>query len=195
MPYIPLLDEPRGLIGRFAYRYARRKFGSVVQPVRAAAHHNGVLMASGALETVVEKSWTKLDPSLRWLAVQCVAGQIGCSWCTDFGYYLGKHQNIDPAKVTDIARWRTTDVYTEQERLVLDYAESASATPAVVPESLVEALRNELGDEATVELASWVALEHYRSRFNAGLGLHSEGFSDNCDVDLSGQPTAAHAGG
>jgi alkylhydroperoxidase family enzyme len=195
MPYIPLLTEPRGLIGKFAYRYSKRKFGSVVQPVRAAAHHNGVLLASGALETVVEKSWTKLDPSLRWLAVQCVAGQIGCSWCTDFGYYLGKHQNIDPAKVTDIAGWRNSSAYTEQERLVLDYAESASATPSVVPESLVAALRSELGDEATVELASWVALEHYRSRFNAGLGLNSEGFSDSCKVDPTQVRMDARSGG
>jgi hypothetical protein len=33
-----------------------------------------------------------------------------------------------------------------------------------------------------VELAAWVAMENFRSRFNAGLGLHSQGFSDSCEV-------------
>ena len=31
-------------------------------------------------------------------------------------------------------------------------------------------------------MAAWVALENYRSRFNAGLGLKSQGFSDSCRV-------------
>ena len=29
---------------------------------------------------------------------------------------------------------------------------------------------------------AWVALENFRSRFNAGLGLRSQGFSDNCEI-------------
>ena len=33
-----------------------------------------------------------------------------------------------------------------------------------------------------VELAAWVALEHFRSRFNAGLGLRSQGFAQTCAV-------------
>ena len=60
---------------------------------------------------------------------------------------------------------------------------------------LVEALgrlRDALGEKAMVELAGWVALEHFRSRFNAGLGLRSQGFSDSCAVRP--QPADAVAG-
>jgi alkylhydroperoxidase family enzyme len=39
-----------------------------------------------------------------------------------------------------------------------------------------------LSDAEIVELASFVALENFRSRFNAGMGLHSQGFSDNCKI-------------
>ena len=31
-------------------------------------------------------------------------------------------------------------------------------------------------------LAAWIALENYRSRFNAALGLRSEGFTDRCEL-------------
>lgn len=68
------------------------------------------------------------------------------------------------------------------ERTVLEYAEAASATPAAVGDELVVKLHEHLSDEQIVELAAWVALENYRSRFNAGLGLHSQGFSDTCRV-------------
>ena len=56
-------------------------------------------LAMGSLETAVQLGWKKLDPTLRWLAVQATGMQIGCSWCVDYGYYEGMHDGIDPAKV------------------------------------------------------------------------------------------------
>lgn len=41
-----------------------------------------------------------------------------------------------------------------------------------------------LSDAEFVELAAWVALENFRSRFNAGLGLRSQGFSDSCEIPM-----------
>jgi alkylhydroperoxidase family enzyme len=37
-------------------------------------------------------------------------------------------------------------------------------------------------DEQIVELACWIALENYRSRINAGLGLESQGYSAKCEL-------------
>ena len=107
---------------------------------------------------------------------------IGCSWCIDFGYYSGLQEGMDPAKVRDVARWRDSEVYTDKERALLEYAEAASSTPAQVSDELVGRLHRHFTEPEMVELAAWVALENYRSRFNAGLGLHSQGFSDSCRV-------------
>ena len=102
-----------------------------------------------------------------------------------YGWYRGHHECIDPAKVLDVARWRESDAYDETERLVLQFAESASDTPAAVEPDVVAKLTERLGEKAVVELAAWVALEHFRSRFNASLGLHSQGFSESCAVPAS----------
>lgn len=181
MSYVPLSPTPPSRLARVLLRYARRKYGDL-QPVAAAANHPGVLMANGALETVVEKRWTTLDPHLRWLAIQASSSAIGCSWCTDFGFYVGVQEGVDPAKVLDVPRWRDSDVYDVKERLVLEYAEAATATPAVVSEELDARLAEHFDVEERVELAAWVALESYRSRFNAGLGLVSQGFSASCEL-------------
>jgi len=50
MAHVRLIACPRGVLRRYAWRYSRRAFGSVVEPVRAAAHHGGVLVAAGAIE-------------------------------------------------------------------------------------------------------------------------------------------------
>lgn len=154
----------------------------MVDPAAAVSHHSGVLVAMGALETAAAKGWNKLGPTLRWLAIQGVSGHIGCSWCVDYGYYEGINDGIDPAKARAVSHWREADVFDERARLVLEYEEMATCTPAAVTEDLAGRLHRHFGDAEVVELAAWVALENFRSRFNAGLGLRSQGFSEKCGV-------------
>ena len=191
MANVTLVEHPKGILQRLAFAYSRKRFHTVADPARAAARHGGVLVAFGALETVADRGWRKLDPHLRWLAVQAAAGAIGCSWCTDFGYFEGLQQGVDPRKVRDVATWRDSDVYDDRERAVLEYTEAATAQPARVGQDVVERLANHLSDEEIVELVAWVALENFRSRFNAGMGLRSQGFSDNCKVPDTAAPDIA----
>lgn len=182
MAHVPLLDAPRGVVPRLARRYTVRRFGRMVEPTAAASHHAGVLVAMGSLETAAQLGWRKLDPTLRWLAIQAVSSRIGCSWCIDYGFYEGMHGGIDTAKVRAAGDWRSSDLFDDRERAVLEYAETATTCPAEVSDELAARVRAHLGDAAFVELAAWVALENFRSRFNAGLGLRSQGFSDTCKV-------------
>jgi alkylhydroperoxidase family enzyme len=185
MTYVPLNDNRKGVIPRLARRYAKRRFGQSVEPAAAAAHHSGVLVAMGALETAAGKGWRKLDPTLRWLAIQAASGCIGCSWCIDYGYYEGMNDGIDPAKVRAADDWRSSPLFDARERAVLEYAELATRTPAEVSEECAASLHVYFSDAEIVELAAWVALENFRSRFNAGLGLHSQGFAERCEVPRS----------
>ena len=163
----------------------------MVEPAAAASHHSGVLVAMGALETAAEKGWKKLDPTLRWLAIQEASTQIGCSWCVDYGYYEGMNDGIDPEKVRASTRWRESTLFDERERLVLEYAAAATLTPAQVSDELADRLHRHFSDAEIVELAAWVALENFRSRFNAGLGLRSQGFAERCEVPPLGQDHGA----
>jgi len=139
-------------------------------------------MAMGALETIAERGWGRLDHRLRWLAIQASAMRIGCSWCTDFGYFEGMQRGVDAHKVRAVAEWRTSALFDDRERAVLEYAEAATATPVVIADELMERLHLHFSDDELVELVSWVALENLRSRFNAGLGLHSQGFAAECAI-------------
>ena len=182
MAHVPLQEHPKGAVPRLATGYTKRRFGQTVEPLEAAAHHSGVLVAMGALETAVQFGWKKLDPTLRWLVIQATCMRIGCSWCIDYGYFEGMHKGVDPAKVRAVGQWRSSDLFDERERVVLEYAEVATGSPAEVSDELAARVRGHLSDAEFVELAGWVALENFRSRFNAGLGLRSQGFADHCDI-------------
>jgi alkylhydroperoxidase family enzyme len=182
MAHVPLKYDARGVIPRMARSYTRKRFGTMVEPTGAASHHAGVLVAMGGLEMAAAKGWTKLDPALRWLAIQAASTDIGCSWCIDYGYYEGMNDGIDPAKVGAVSTWRESDLFDGREQVVLEYAERATGTPADVSDELAGRLHLHFSDAEIVELAAWVALENFRSRFNAGLGLRSQGFAEQCLV-------------
>ena len=193
MAHVALQHHPKSLVPRLAACYTRRRFGQTVEPSAAASHHAGVLVAMGSLETAVQFGWKQLDPTLRWLAVQATGTKIGCSWCIDYGYFEGMHQGVDPAKVRAVSDWRASDLFDERERAVLEYAEVATGCPAEVSEELAARVRTHLSDAEFVELAAWVALENFRSRFNAGLGLRSQGFADNCEIPVPAVATESIA--
>ena len=183
MARIPL-DPPRTLFYRLIETYTRRTWGTVAEPLQAMGHNPRVLRTDLRHEMSLAR-WNALDPTLKNLAEMASAVAIGCSWCVDFGYWIATSKGTDPEKLRQVPRWRESDVFTDLERKVLAYTEAMTATPPEVTDEMVDDLRRELDDAALVELTMMVAVENTRSRFNSALGLHSQGFSDRCEVPLT----------
>ena len=70
--------------------------------------------------------------------------------------------------------YKDSDVYTELEKLVLEYAELLTRTPAHVPQMLFDQLRRYLNERQLVELTNTIAWENYRARFNRGFDIQSD---------------------
>lgn len=174
-------ELPGGVFGRLLTWYSRRSYGDVLDNGLVLLHHRQALLATALFERRVEK-WDKLDPDLKTLAVMASASMIGCSWCMDFGYYAAYSKGLRVDKLSEVPRWRDSEVFTDTERLVLEYAEAMTTTPPTVDDAMVEALTEALGVPAVVELTMMVAIENERSRFNSALGLTSQGFSDRCEL-------------
>jgi AhpD family alkylhydroperoxidase len=176
--------ELGGLRGRLYQAYSRRLLGQVADGLYVYFHHPKVLSTVMRFEGKVAK-WDALDPDLKSFAEIASAATIGCSWCMDFGYWTAHHHGLDEAKLRQVPRWRDSDVFSDLERRVLEYAEAMSATPPTVTDEMVAGLLDRLGNAAVVELTQIIALENMRSRFNSAAGLASQGFSDVCELPLA----------
>ena len=174
----------RGAYGAAVVWFCRRTFGEVPDNLHVFWHNRKVLRATLGFEQKVAK-FDALDPHLKSYAQLASAGAIGCSWCLDFGYFLAHQDGLDERKVREVPRWREPDVFTTLERDVMEYAEAATATPPTVTDEMVASLRDRIGDAAVVELTMMVAIENQRSRFNAAMGLASQGYSEVCELPLA----------
>jgi len=161
--------------------YSKRKYGELLDPGKVALHNRRVLTTTLAVEATAAR-WNQLDPTLRALAGMVASAEIGCSWCLDFGFWEHHHQGIDPVKLRAVSGWRDSEVYTELERAVMEYAEAMTATPPRVTDEQVERLRRDLSEGELVELTTQVSLENFRSRTNAALDLTSQGFKASCEL-------------
>lgn len=169
---------------RLVYRFARKRFGAVPEPVTVAAHHPKLLIANGRHELGVQKAST-LGP-LGELAVYRTAVKLGCSWCVDFGAMLQKHEGLDIERLKEIDDYATSPRFTELERLALAYADAMTETPVAVTDEQVAELERRLGRKGIVELTYLVALENSRARFNSAFDITDQGFTsgDACLIPV-----------
>ncbi len=181
------LNAPSTWFTRAARWYARRTYGTSLQPAEAALHNRPVALSYAMFEHGVAR-WKALDPHLKALAVMAAAQRIGCAWCLDYGFWAFQAQGTPRATLEAVPRWREPDViasglFDDTERAVLAYAEAMTGDVAAeVTDEMVADLLHRLGEPALVELTMMVALENQRSRFNSALGLTAQGFSDRCQI-------------
>jgi AhpD family alkylhydroperoxidase len=171
--------EISGPYARALAAFSRRAFGDVPDFAYVMLHHKPVLRATVAFERKVAH-WDRLEPDLKSYAVMAAAATVGCGWCMDFGYFMAHNEGLDEEKLRQVPRWRESSAFTPLERDVLEYAEAMSTTPLTVTDWMVDKLTDQLGVEAVVELTKMVAVENERARFNAAMGLASQGYADRC---------------
>lgn len=168
--------QRRGPLIRLSERIASRKFGGrVPEPMTLMAHLPLLLHTYSGLELAFERSHRTPD-NLKALAEMKAAAVAGCEWCLDFGSWLSLRSDVTERQLRELREYRTSDAFTEDERLVIEYAEAISRTPVDVPTELFERLRERFDEPQIVELTWAAAIENMRARFNWALGIESQGY-------------------
>ena len=79
-------------------------------------------------------------------------------------------------KLAEVTTWRNSTLFSEAERLALEYAERITYTDRQVDDALVDQLKKHYTDAQIVELTAAIAMENFRSKFNPPLGIEAQGF-------------------
>jgi len=104
---------------------------------------------------------------------------------------VSRRQGLTEEKLRDLNEYESSNSYSEQERLVLRYAEAMTRTPVEVPDELFAALKGVFNPKQLVELTSAIAWENYRARFDHAFGIEAEGFSEGAFCPVPANAAAA----
>jgi AhpD family alkylhydroperoxidase len=184
-----------GPLIKIAYYFSRRHMGKLtgrqpagmLEPVELFAHLPKLLSAYGRLEQVTAKL-DHLDERLGMLAELKAATLTNCEYCIDIGSQIARRSGLTDAELLALPTYRTSPLFSELDKLVLDYAVGMSRTPVDVPDELFDRLRGHFDEPALVQLTYLIALENMRGRFNLALGIGAAGFSEGMVCAVPDRP-------
>ena len=169
-----------------------RETERMIEPLELYAHAPRLLLGYGLFEQATAKLH-RVPERLKVLAELKAAALTNCEYCVDIGSQIARRAGIGDEQLLALPRYRDSELFSELEKLVLDYAVGVSRTPVDVPDELLEQLRRHFDDAQMVELTNAIAIENMRGRFNLALGIGSAGFSEGM-VCITPEPVPAANG-
>lgn len=97
---------------------------------------------------------------------------------------MGRKAGISEAQLRDLACFESSAAFNSNEKLVLRLTVALTKTPANVSDKLFADLQREFTEEQLVELATAIAWENHRARFNRTFGILAAGFSQGAFCPL-----------
>lgn len=175
--FLAPIENPKGGIIRMAYAMARRQFGKVPTPVKVV--YARMPAAFGMFVSKIAKLDKKLElpPETAMLVREQVAHINICEFCMDIGRMFVVKARMNEAKFDALPEYRTSPLFSETERAVLDYVTELTRTKSVAPATF-ERLRRHYSERAICEIVWLVASEHFYNITNLGLNIHSDMLCD-----------------
>ncbi|HVB48607.1 MAG TPA: carboxymuconolactone decarboxylase family protein [Burkholderiales bacterium] len=167
----------------------RRKYGTELESARLWARLPRAFLMLTLLYRSLDRRGSPLEPGLRAL-VQVRVSQINwCAFCVDLNGAAALERAVAPDKLAALPDYARSGLYSGREKAALAYAEAVTDSARRVDESLRQALRGYFGEQEILELTALIAFQNMSSKFNAALGVPSQGF---CALPSPASDTERH---
>ena len=176
-PFLPPIEKPRGLMMKLVYAATRRQFGKVLTPIKVVSAR--MPLAFGTFAGKISKLDKKLvlPAETAFLVRERVAHINVCSFCMDIGRAFTIQASMNQAKFDALEDYRTSPLFTDAERAMLDYVTELTREKKVEPETFAR-LRSFYSEREICDIVWLVASEHFYNVSNIGLNIHSDMLCD-----------------
>jgi AhpD family alkylhydroperoxidase len=154
----------------------KRKYGQVLKPALIWARVPRLFAAIAILYGVLDRKSSPISPILRSLITVRVSQINGCLFCIDINSAMLAKRTGSMNKVEALERWRESELFDNEEKLVLEYVEAMTYTGRQVDDDLTRRLYEYFNEDEIVELTGLIAFQNLSSKFNSALDLPAQGF-------------------
>jgi AhpD family alkylhydroperoxidase len=151
--------------------------GSGIEPMEIWAYQPKIMVGMGKFNQAVRKGKSVDDERLKNLVELKGAQMIGCEFCVDLGSQICRNSGVSDEELLALPRYRQSDLFTDREKLALDYAVAVMRTPVEVTDEQFARMREHFSAEQLVEITALLTVVNL-DRFNAAFGIGSAGFSE-----------------
>lgn len=185
---LPPLDSVPPILRPQAWLH-RRHYGEVLNPIRWWGRIPFIFYLVSMFVGYLERRRSPLDPVLRSLVSARIAQMCRCEFCIDITQMKLAQRSGGRDKLLAVADWRHSGLFSDSERLALEYAEAASLTPPTVDDALRGRLAARFDARALTELTALIGLQNLSARFNSAMAIPAQGL---CRIPTSGPADSNH---
>jgi AhpD family alkylhydroperoxidase len=167
------------------------QIGSGLEPMEIWAHQPKMMFGMGKFNQAVRKG-RSVDQRLKNLVELKGAQMIGCEFCVDLGSQICRNSGLSDDELLALPRYHQSALFSDREKLALDYTVAVMRTPVEVTDELFDKLRQHFSDEQLVEITALLTLVNL-DRFNAAFAIGSAGFSEGMVCVPPERPAAGPA--
>jgi AhpD family alkylhydroperoxidase len=161
---------------RFFFRMQKKKYGAPLEPVLLWGRTPRVFLGFMFMQKALNRKQSPLHPVLRALITVKVSQINQCSFCIDMNSALLLQRGGSEDKILALSRFRESAIFTESEKVALEYAEVMTQSSNRMLDELFKKLQMYYDDDAIIELTALIAYQNLSSKFNSALDAAAFGF-------------------
>lgn len=174
MGRITPLEQPLSANMQAAFESVGKLLGFVPNSLRIMQMKPGIVEALAKLLAACWAPDSLVDGGFKRLIAYMSSHAAGCQYCVAHQVAGALLLDVDAQKMAAIWNYETSPLYSERERVALDYARAGSLVPNEVTDALFARLKSHWSDSEIVEITGVVATFGFLNRFNDSLATPLE---------------------
>ncbi len=133
-----------------------------------------IVKGFGELTKAVMPKDGEVHLGFKRLIAHFASRAVGCQYCEAHSLVAAKIHGISQEKLDKIWEYQTSELYTDAERVALDYALAAGSVPNAVDQELVDRMKEHWTENQIVEILGVVCLYGFLNRWNDSMATDLE---------------------
>ncbi|MCB1889656.1 MAG: carboxymuconolactone decarboxylase family protein [Rhodocyclaceae bacterium] len=156
------------------FAFFERTLGFIPNSLLTMAHRPALTRGLIALSKGVYDPKGEVDLGLKRLVGHVASMAAGCLYCRAHTATSAMRHGVEAEKMAAIAEYRTNPLFSDAERVALDFALASASQPNDVTDALFARLREHWSEGQTVEILGVVGLFGFFNRWNDSLATPLE---------------------
>jgi uncharacterized peroxidase-related enzyme len=173
-PRLEPLPVDQNLELKEAFDSYHKNLGFVPNSMLILQRKPKIVKAMGQLTAAVWEPDGEVDRGFKRLVAHVASRAAGCQYCMAHTAGGAIFFGIDPKKVEALWDFRVSPLYSEAERVALDFAIAAASQPNGVTDEMFAEMRKHWSETQIVEIAAVVAVFGFLNRWNDTMGTPLE---------------------
>ena len=153
----------------------RHHLGYVPNSVLIMQHRPRLVRALAQLASAVwDRESSEVNLGFKRLVAYMASRVHGCSYSMAHAAEAAHRMGVDDAKLAAVPDYRTSPLFSEAERVAIEFGEAAASQPNRVTEALFDRMKRHWSDAQIVEIAGAVALNGFLNRWNDTMAVPLE---------------------